>query len=283
MEYVDLHVHTTASDSTFTPEQVVRLAVKKGFRAIAITDHDTTLGISPAQRTGEELGLEVLPGIELTIEYNEHEMHLLGYGIQPNDATLLKTLTRLREVRRARVIKMTELLEALGAEIDIERVLDQVEKDGAVGRLHVANELVRLGHAHSIDNAMNTYLRKGRPAFVPKLTFTPAEGIRLIQQAGGVTSLAHPGMGRMEQYLPDLVKAGLHGLEVYHPNHTPEQTKQYLALAKEHGLLITGGSDDHGHAKEEVLLGKIRLDYALLDTLKRHLPDSSRSVRTHVK
>lgn len=282
MEYVDLHVHTTASDSTFTPQQVVRLAVQKGFRAIAITDHDTTLGIVPARRRGKELGLEVLSGVELTIEYDDREMHLLGYGIQPDDAQLLKTLTRLREARRERVVKMAQLLESAGAKIDIKHVLGKVEKDGAVGRLHIANELVRQGHAQSVNGAMNTYLRKGRPAFVPKLAFPPAEGIKLIQQAGGVTSLAHPGMGRMEQYLPDLLKAGLQGLEVYHPNHTPEQTEHYLALAKEHGLLVTGGSDDHGRAKEEVLLGTIRLDYALLEILKHHLPDSTGSPDTHV-
>jgi predicted metal-dependent phosphoesterase TrpH len=282
MEYVDLHIHTTASDSTFTPEEVVRLAVKLGFRAIAITDHDTTLGIAAAQREGEETGLEVLPGIELTIEHNDREMHLLGYGIQPNDAALLKTLAHLREVRRQRVIKMAQLLEDLGAKIDVERVLHQSQKDGALGRLHVANELVRLGHSHSIEHAMNKYLRKGRPAFVQKLTFTPAEGIRLIRQAGGVTALAHPGMGKMDQYLLELMRAGLQGLEVYHPNHTPDQTKHYLALAKKHGLLITGGSDDHGHAKEEVLLGKIRLDYVHYETLKSYIQDAPRRLHSQV-
>jgi len=243
---VDLHVHSSASDGVFTPTEVVHLALRQGMSVIALTDHDTTDGIGEARRAAAGSSLEVIPGLEINTEGPDGDIHILGYYINPDHEPLQEQLRVLREARLVRARKMIERLADLGMPLEWERVLAIAGEDPAVGRPHIARALVEAGYVATAQEAFDRYIGNDGPAYVPRLRMRPEEAIVAIHQAGGVAVLAHPDHHPILERLPDLVKAGLDGLEVYYPEHTPEDVARLGALATRYGLLMTGGSDFHG-------------------------------------
>ncbi len=266
MNQVDVHCHTTASDGVLEPEELVRRAARLALTVVAITDHDTVSGVRAARAAGESLGVEIIPGVEINTDVPGSEVHVLGYFIDYQDDFLESQLRRLREGRLARAREMVEKLAALGAPVRLERVL-QIARDGAVGRPHVAQALMEAGHVNTFNEAFDRYLGRNSPAYVERMKFTPGEACQLIRRSGGVPVLAHPvffdtvgkatGPLPLEDMLPDLLAAGLMGLEVYYPSYDARTTEYLMALARKYGLLLTGGTDFHGILPDRIDLGAI--------------------------
>jgi len=242
---VDLHIHSTISDGTLTPEQIVQVAQQKGLTAIAITDHDAIDGIAPAMQAAEGSELRVLPAVEISTEYQGGEVHILGYFIDTHAPRLLGKLQMIREARRERAAQIAEKLQQLGLAVTAEQIAAEAGA-GSIGRPHVASVLVKAGYVRTAQEAFAQYLIPGRPAYVPRYRLTPAEAIQQIIQAGGLAVLAHPGIDNAEKWLGELIEQGLGGLEAYHTSHTSGQTRKFLELAEQLGLLVTGGTDSHG-------------------------------------
>lgn len=251
IEY-DLHVHTTASDGTLSPEEVLRRAARVGLKGIAITDHDTVGGLKPAREflLSNPLPLELIPGIELNTEVGSSEVHILGYFIDDSNQALLTRLNHIRESRRERAMKMVEKLANLGFDISYERV-DSLAGGDLIGRPHIARALIEKGYVSSIKEAFQRYIGQGRPAYVQRYKFLPEEAVELIRAAGGLSFLAHPGLIAEPKWIGRVIAYGINGLEVYYPEHHPDQMRSYLDLVREHGLLVCGGSDFHGEGASE--------------------------------
>jgi predicted metal-dependent phosphoesterase TrpH len=241
---VDLHIHSTVSDGTLTPEQIVAEALRLGLKTIAIADHDHVAATAAAQEAAEGR-LLVLPAVEISTELDDTEVHILGYMMDCTNSILLQMLSRVRESWEHRAQEMVRLLRELGAPIQYEQV-QRLSGGGSVGRPHVARALVECGMVGSQGEAFRLYLRRGRPAYVPRYKFTPTEAVDLVRQAGGAAILAHPGLCRDQAIVNRVLALGIDGLEAYHTNHTAGETKRYLEMAARHGLLVTGGSDSHG-------------------------------------
>jgi len=246
MNRVDLHIHTTASDGAFTPFEVVQEAVARELTAIAITDHDTTAGIDEALEAATGTALEVIPGIELSVERGSEETHILGYYLDRHDEALQKELKMLRQARRERAKKMVGRLARLGMPVGWERVVEIAGEGSAFGRPHVAQALQEKGYVASTNEAFERYIGLRGPAYVPRYKLTPVEAMDMIIAAKGLPVLAHPW--RQQHILPELVEAGLVGLEAYHPGYTVEETEALVQLAQKHNLIPTGGTDFHGYA-----------------------------------
>jgi predicted metal-dependent phosphoesterase TrpH len=246
---IDLHVHTTASDGRNTPAEVVRLAVELGLSTIALTDHDTTAGLPEAQSTAAEYDLKVLNGIELSSESDVGEVHILGYCIDPDHAGLQSMLRKLRDARVDRARRMVDKLRELGVIITWERV-QALAGEGAIGRPHVARALKEAGHVRTLGEAFDRWIANDGPAYVPRFRLTPEAAIALIREAGGVAVLAHPALSGNLSLVPQLVEAGMSGLEVYYPEHSPSDQEKLLGLCEQYGLFPTGGSDFHGLAHD---------------------------------
>jgi len=253
---IDLHLHTTASDGTMSPAEIVRYAKEKGLLTIAITDHDTVEGIAEGLQEGRKLGLEVIPGVELSVDYSKGTMHLLGYFIDHTSPELLEKLAIVQQARAERNLKMVERLRGLGINIDLSEVKEAPEH-GQIGRPHFAYTLVQKGHAQNIQDAFERYLRKGGPAYVEKFKFFPQEAMGVIHKAGGITVLAHPftlnqaQLQDLEPVIVELKENGLDGIEIYYPEHSEGQMKCYRYLAQKYALAVTGGSDFHGLNKDK--------------------------------
>lgn len=266
MNQVDLHTHTTASDGQLTPTQLVNRAARLALKVIAITDHDTTAGVAEASTTGQALGVEVIPGVEINTDVPRAEVHVLGYFVDPRHDELNTQLARIRQGRVGRARKMAEVLTAMGAPVRFERILE-IAGDGAVGRPHVAQALVEAGHAHGYQDAFTRFIGRNSPAYVERAKFTPAEACALIRRAGGLPVLAHPvsydkyGGIKMaldpDQMLPELVATGLAGIEVYYPRYDAITIEYLLGIARRYSLLVTGGTDFHGIRPNEPDLGGI--------------------------
>jgi predicted metal-dependent phosphoesterase TrpH len=243
---VDLHSHTTASDGTLTPAALVREAARRGVRVLAVTDHDSTEGLAEAM--AEALvhpPLQIVPGIEINCDVEGAEIHILGYGMDYEAAWFREFCARQREERRARVHRMADRLRALGMPIDADEVFAIVQ-EGSAGRPHVAQVMVARGYVKTVREAFDKYLGSGKPAHVPRVKLTPADAVRLIRRAGGAPVLAHPGLADRDELIPDLIAAGLMGIESYYPEHSAAQTAGYVQTCRDHGLVPTGGSDFHG-------------------------------------
>lgn len=267
-ERVDLHIHTTASDGLFSPSEVVRLAVERGIAAIAITDHDTLAGIAEAQVAAIGTGLEVVPGVELSSEGEWGDFHILGLYVDPKSGSLQERLKELQAGRAARARRMLERLAALGVPLEWEQVV-ALAGDAAIGRLHIARALVQRGYVADISEAFQRYIGWGGPAYVPRVQISPAEAIRLIRSAGGVAVLAHPAVSGAVAYIPMLVSLGLQGVEAYYPEHSPEDVRTLLELARHYRLLVTGGSDFHGVEQAGTSLGTPEVPLRLLWQVQR--------------
>jgi 3',5'-nucleoside bisphosphate phosphatase len=254
----DLHIHTNFSDGIFSPEDVIKKAHEAGLTSIAITDHDTVDGIDRAIAEGKKFNINVIPGIEFTTDIPGTEIHILGYYVDHNSKWLRELLSSIRDDRVNRIYKTVEKLNGLGIDINAEEVLKLVDL-GSVGRPHVARVLVSKGKVKNIQEAFNRYLDNSSPAYVPHFKLTPAEAVKTIKKAGGIPVFAHPAVSAKDDIIPELVEAGLEGLEVYYSKHSNSQVKHYLALAKKYDLLATGGSDFHGALMRDVSLGDCTL------------------------
>lgn len=270
---IDLHVHTTCSDGTFTPEEAVQCAARFGLAAIAITDHDSLDGIPAALEEGKRSGVEVIAGVELSAEVHNierSEMHILGYFVNWHNAVLQDQLALFRNARKKRAEEILRKLAEAGAPLDDERLLAN-PGGRAIGRLHIAKALIEKSHVRTINDAFHLYLGVGKPAYVPKFRLTPDQAIKLILRSGGIPVLAHPYYGHYSNrnILHGLLNSGLKGIEVWHSKHSPSTSDMFLKLARELNLLPTGGSDCHGpYSDDPPLMGNIKVEYSVLESLK---------------
>jgi 3',5'-nucleoside bisphosphate phosphatase len=265
--FADLHLHTSFSDGTFTPEELTARGKSMGLAAMALTDHDTVEGCPRMAAACRSAGIEFLTGTELTAEFDGHEVHLLGYGIDPNNRPFLTAVARFQSVRQERIREMVARLNRLNVPLQVEAVF-AIANCRSPGRPHVARALVQAGVCESPDEAFDRFLKANRPAWVPKCKMSAREAIQLIQQAGGVPVVAHPGLNSVDEILEGLVEAGAEGLECYHSKHTASATREFLEIAGRYHLLVTGGSDCHGMSKGKPLVGSIKLPYEHVEKLK---------------
>ena len=245
---IDLHLHTTASDGCLTPPALAAEAARAGLRTIAITDHDTTAGVPDGALACERLGLRLIPGIEITAIEDGRDVHVLGYFIDRSDRGLREFLVRQRTDRLRRIRDIGDRLRALGYSVSLEAMLQTAGADlsRTVGRPHVADALVAAGHAANRREAFDRLLAEGRPALVPRCGAPVRDVIQVIARAGGIASLAHPGLTRIDERIAEFARAGLHALEARHSDHDASAESRYRAMAKDLGLAISGGSDFHG-------------------------------------
>ncbi|MCX7855506.1 MAG: PHP domain-containing protein [Anaerolineae bacterium] len=243
---VDLHVHTTASDGSLTPAEVVQLALEQGLAAIALTDHDTIEGLAEAWAAANGTGLEVVPGVEISSDWPVGDFHILGLYVDPWDGPFSECLQSMKAARLQRARKILERLAALGMPLEWDEVTRFCNGNCTIGRLHIAQAMVRRGYVSDVYEAFRRYIGRDGPAYVPRLRMAPVEVIGLIRRAGGVAVLAHPAASGVMEHIPTLASLGLQGVEVYYPDHSPEDVKVLLAMARRYRLLVTGGSDFHG-------------------------------------
>jgi 3',5'-nucleoside bisphosphate phosphatase len=273
---VDLHTHTTASDGTLLPAELVRTAAASGLRFLGIADHDTTNGLDEALReAGKQRDLTVIPAVELSAtSRGGGDFHLLGYCIDASSAPLQAQLDEFRRDRESRVERIVERLRKAGVDI----TLDQIEENaagGAVSRAHIGRVLTEIGEVKSINEAFDRWLGRNRPAFVPRKPLFAADAVNVIRESGGVAVLAHPlTMGRYERQLPELIDAGMVGIEAYYGPYSDAERAMLAKLASDHGLIATGGSDYHGpDHREGRELGNAPVPERVIDDLRRLVPD----------
>lgn len=244
---LDLHLHSTASDGACAPSEVVRRAAEVRIDAIALADHDTTAGVAEAQEVGRARAVHVVPAIEVSSTWRGHDIHVLGYFVDPDAPVLERYAERARLQRERRMREMLEKLAALDVEVPFERVRRVAgDAERSLARPHLARALVELDYVASVPEAFQRYIGDDGPAFVPTRVQEPTDAVRLIRDAGGVPVWAHPPRDRIEPLLPLLADEGLRGLEVYRPNHRPDDVRRLKSWAMKFGLLHTGGSDWHG-------------------------------------
>ncbi|HZV34920.1 MAG TPA: PHP domain-containing protein [Verrucomicrobiae bacterium] len=267
MSYADLHLHTNFSDGTYTPEELAVHAKRCELSAVALTDHDTVEGCARMAIACKEAGIEFISGTELTAEINGIELHLLGYCIELENPNLLKEVSHFQTVRQNRIREMVARLNRLDIPLQADAVF-AIANCRSPGRPHVARALVQAGLCSSLDEAFERYLKINRPAWVPKSKISALRAIELIHEAGGVAVMAHPGLNRTDDIIPEMVEGGLDGLECFHSKHSTATSQHYLQLADEHHLLVTGGSDCHGMNKGRPLIGTIKLPYQHVEKVK---------------
>ena len=277
MDRLDLHLHTTHSDGSLPPAEVVARAHQVHVRALAITDHDILTGLPEAAAAAEPLGIEVIPGVEISSRFDDDELHILGYFLDPTDPALLARLDTLRRSRHRRNPQIVARLQELGLSIDYDEVRELAGTE-AVGRPHIARVLMEKGYVQSAREAFDRYLARGKAAYVARELPEPAEAIAWIREAGGVAVLAHPLWVKrtgeaLRKLCEPLKEAGLGGIEVHYSTHTPQQTSDFLNLAKQLDLLVTGGSDFHGLTKPDIDVGTgrggLKVPEKLLEPLKK--------------
>ncbi len=255
---IDLHTHTTASDGSLSPRELVQLAKDTGLEAVAVTDHDNTDGLFEAMEAGKDLGIPVIPGIELSARF-ERELHIVGLFIDWQNPLLQDTIEELKTFRKNRNQYTLQKLQELGFSLTMEEVR-ALATGHVMGRAHFARAMVNRGYVQSTKEAFQKYLGNGRPAYSANQMLSPAECIRLIHQCGGLAFLAHCHFLKKEgsdftDLVDELVSAGLDGLEGYYTEYTPEKQEEYLMVCRERKLLISGGSDFHGAMKPDIHIG----------------------------
>ena len=260
----DLHIHTTYSDGLLTPKQVIDLAVKKGLDGISITDHDTVLGIKSAIEYSTNIdNFYIVPGIEFGCVYKNEEVHILGYFIDYKSSDIIDISKKIREFRVLRGLEMIDKLNSLGINLPVDKVKNLSEKE-YIGRPHIARMLVELGYVNSVVEAFDKYIGMGKPAYVERYKLEIGDTIDLIHKTNGIAILAHPGILKNKEIINYCIRLGIDGLEAIHSKHNKAQVKYLLEIGKDHGLIITGGSDCHGEIIHgDYLLGKyyINMDH----------------------
>ena len=244
---IDLHTHTTASDGKFAPAELVDRAARAGVTVLAVTDHDTMAGCDAAAAACAARGMEFVAGIEVTAVAGERDVHVLGYFVDPHDEVFNAFLAEQRIRRIDRIRGMVEKLAAHGLVLDLDAVLSPGVSDTkkAAGRPWIARALVDAGYVANIGEAFDKWLSHGKPAFVPRIGASPIDVFGRIKAAGGLATLAHPVLLKHDEWIAGYAAEGLDAIEVYHCDHDAEATARYLAIARRHGLLVTGGSDFH--------------------------------------
>lgn len=267
-----MHVHTTASDGVWSPEEAVLLAKRRGLVAIGITDHDTIDGLGRAAKASPLCGVEVLEGLEISTQVGDEDVHILGYYPNIDSPKLTSFLENMKEKRKERVSRMMLRLRENGVRIDPD-LLKSITGESTPGRPHLARALVKMGYANSTREAFDLYLLPGRPGYYPRFKISPKTAIELVTEVGGVPVLAHPGLVKTwdaETMITELVLYGLKGVEAFHPVHSPSSAQRYVEISRSLGLLITGGSDAHGPGYEyNTEIGEVRVPYHLVDDLKK--------------
>ncbi len=272
----DLHTHSTASDGTFTPTELMQEASRIGLRAIALTDHDTTAGLDEAALAASSLGLEFIRGCELSAQYEREELHVVGLWLPQNPDKLQAALREIVEHRHSRNYIIIEKLQQCGVDITYESV-QAIAGEGSVGRPHIALRLVELGRAASVQDAFNRYLGAKGKAYTPKKVLSPAEAVKVLKEEGATVILAHPGLlsagwAELERLLRELQEYGLDGVESHYSEHSPSMRAGVERLADKLGLAVSGGSDFHGSVKPQIQLGKgkgnVCVPYSVIERLK---------------
>ena len=266
MKFADLHLHTQFSDGTFTPEELVLHAQKGGLSCIALTDHDTVEGCARTAAACAAVKMEFITGAELTAEHQDTEVHIIGYFLDTQNPALLARIATFQAVRQNRIHEMVAALNKMGIPLKVEAVF-ALANCRSPGRPHVARALVKEKLVGSLDEAFERFLKKNRPAWVPKTKMSALESVDLIHQAGGLAVMAHPGLNHNDDIIPDLVAVGLDGIECFHTKHSTSMSEHYLEIAEKHDLLVTGGSDCHGYSKGRPLIGTVRLPYDHIERL----------------
>lgn len=282
---IDLHTHTTHSDGSATPEELIEFAIAKRARAVAVTDHDTVSAIFEARAAADRFGIEFVAGIEISAEYSPGTMHILGYCIDVESRALSTKLDELKKSREERNPQIASALRRLGFDISYDEVV-HVAGNQVVGRPHFARLMIEKGCVATIQEAFDRFLKKGAAAYVEKARLSPAESIGLIHEAGGVAVLAHPYQLKLpsdkdvDQVVGELAGLGLDGIEAVYSRHSAAERSSYSEVAARHGLLVTGGSDYHGSYKPDINivtgLGDLDVPYELLEAVKARAAARSR-------
>lgn len=277
MARIDLHAHTTESDGTLRPAELVKRAAEIGLAALAVTDHDTTAGWAEAREAGRSFGVEIIPGAEITARFPSRSMHVLAYGFEAREPRMAEMLVEIRAGRDSRNPRILAKLAELGVRVSMEEVRAEAAGE-VIGRPHMARVMVRRGYVADTRSAFQQYLKDGGPAYVPAESVEPPEVIATVRDAGGVAVLAHPkqlrldGPAAYEALLTDLAAKGLGGVEVHHPSHDAAHRALFAGLARSLGLVESAGSDFHGSNKPDVALGSgdgtIVIDYSIWEALR---------------
>lgn len=251
---IDLHLHTTASDGRLAPAELVATAAAAGVTVLSVTDHDTTASADASAAACAQAGVEFILGIEITAVVDGEDVHVLGYFLDPHSPQLGVFLDEQRALRLDRVRRMVARLAAIGIALDAEAILKPAREDHAkaAGRPWIARALVAAGIVGTTREAFDKYLKRGQPAYVSRVGPLPAEVFRQIHVAGGIASLAHPGLLGRDDLIASFAAAGVDAIEAHHSKHTPEDTARYLSYAERHGLAVSGGSDFHGDPSHDV-------------------------------
>lgn len=276
-KYIDLHVHSTASDGTYEPHELIEYAYKKKLSAIALTDHDTITGLKRAKKAGEQFGIEVISGIEFSTQYENLEVHILGLYIDEHNAEFINSLKKIITIREERNLKMIKNLNDIGVEISFEDIRSVADSD-VFTRAHFANALLKKGYIKTFSEAFDKYIGIKCPGYVPRDKVTAKDAIKLINTYGGVSILAHPtllhlDLKKLEALIKDLKNTGLHGIEAIYSLHKKSEEKYLTDLAKKYNLVISGGSDFHGTNKNSIDLGvgrgNLKIPYHILEPIKK--------------
>ncbi len=266
MRFADLHLHSRFSDGTYLPEELAAEARRHELATIALTDHDSVEGCAGTARACAAVGVEFIAGTELTAEQDGNELHILGYFIDTCSPRLLTQIAKFQVVRQNRIREMVARINRMNVPLSADSVF-ALANCRAPGRPHVARALVAAGLCTNQDEAFERFLKKNRPAWVPKFKMNGEEALDLIHQAGGLAILAHPGLNRTDDVIPRLVAAGMDGIECFHTKHSKPTTQRYLGLADRFHLLVTGGSDCHGQSKGQPVMGTVKLPYPYVEKL----------------
>ncbi|TET28686.1 MAG: phosphatase, partial [Candidatus Heimdallarchaeota archaeon] len=273
--FIDLHLHTTASDGTFSPTQLVKVALELKLKAIAITDHDTVGGIIEALEAAENESIEVIPGIEFSTEINSVSIHVVGLYLDFQNKELLDLTLEIQNAREIRAKKIIEKVNSLkaGPEITFYEVLEL--SDGLIGRPHIGEVMIRNGYANTMNEVFEKFLKRGGSCYVPRFKLSPKEAIEFLKKIGAIPILAHPGYilneFDLDSFIAEQKESGLMGLEIYYPSHTKKQIKLFRELAKKHDLLESGGTDCHGKLNEGPFIGSLNIPYSLLEKIKERI------------
>ncbi len=269
---IDLHTHTLHSDGALTPCDLLNKAKSVGIRLISLTDHDSVSGLPDAESHAKEIGIDFIPGIELTSSYGKYQLHILGFFFDYTNKLVTSCLTDLHNARVNRARRIIAKLNRIKIPLRFESVLEKSGIENSIGRPHIANTMVEEGYAETYDEVFNKYLGIGRPAYEANHPFPPEQAIRLIAQAGGLSFIAHPSHYVNEDILQQFQKFGLDGIEVIHPSHSHEETEWARSFAGNNGLLKCGGSDFHGGLKnDDANLGRYSMEDGWLESMEKKL------------
>jgi len=268
LKYCDLHIHSKASDGTFSPAEIVERARNFHLSGIAITDHDTVSAIEETRALCAERGLEFIPAVELSTSALEGRMHILGYYIDTDNVELNGLTEGMSTSRHNRISAMCERLREIGIPCDYDEVR-RIADGASIGRPHLAEHMVNIGVVRNVRQAFYEYLAEGGKVYISKKSNPPEQTIETIHRAGGLAIAAHPGVTHgMMDFLPELVDMGIDGFEAYYPGHDHETTSKILSMAKDLGLLVTGGSDCHGMRKGQPMLGIFKVKFDVFEGLR---------------